>query len=111
MSFVLVKEDGNFISFSDFISLEESVKPKETEFGSDFKNAAWKLTKDHSHLYTFFSHKLDHHVCVNIDRHNGVMGFGTHHGEPSKNPLDYDETRKGHGEALKVFNKVAHVAL
>ena len=112
MSFGLFLEDGNIMSFIDFINLNEAISPKETEYGTDFKNKKWNYTPDKSNVYTFFSHKPDHHVVVAIDKNSGILGFATHKGAPSTDVGNhYDETRKGHGEALKVFGKVAHVAI
>jgi len=108
----LIYIDGQLCSFSEYIMLRESVEPKETEYGTDGKNKEWQHTPNEHHAYTFFSHTPEHHVCVNIQKHYGIMGFGVHKGKFSNNPEDYlNESRTNTSDSLKVFNKVAHVAI
>jgi hypothetical protein len=96
-------------SFSEFISLKESVEPKETEYGTDGHDGNWN-TKD-NFAYTFFSHSPSHHVCVSIHKHYGTLGFGVKKGQFSTDASEYDEGRTGLKDSLRVFNKVANVAV
>jgi hypothetical protein len=107
----LNEETGiRMISFSDFCDLTESFKPKETDYGNDGKNKHWN--ENESHVWTFFSHKPDHHALVHINKHSGEFGFGTHRGEFTDDVANhYDETPKHVGDALSVMNKALHVTL
>ena len=107
-----ISEEFNtkFISFSEYVSLCESFKPKETEYGTDGKDGKWN--ENETHYWTFFSHKPDHHAIVHIGKQSGEFGFGTHKGEFSTDAVNhYDESPKHLGEALSIMNKATHVAL
>lgn len=105
-------ENGKYLGMHSFLSLDESVGPKETDCGSDGKNKEWLQSKiDPEHHITFFSHKPDRHVLVTLHKDTGELGFSVKRGELSHDENDYQTKRTDLGDALPVFNKVAHVTL
>jgi len=95
-------------SLEEWASLDEAVSPKETPFGTDSKNGQWHRNGDWAH--TFFSHE-NSHMMVALHTKNGIVGFGSHKGEFSNNPLDYTEERTGINSAMTTFSKAMYVTL
>ncbi len=102
--------ENELISFADFIELEESIKPRDTEYGTDSKNGKWYDSEHWKH--TFFSHTPEHHVLVALNKTSGELAFSSHHGKFSNNiEKHYDDSRSRLGDSMKVINKVFHVGL
>ena len=111
MALIKLNDERVFMAFSTFISLEESVKPKETDYGLNGKNKLWSH-KVADHYHTFFSHRPDHHVLVTLNHKTGELAFATHRGEFNTDMHShYEMTRSNRDDGLTVFNKVLHVGL
>jgi hypothetical protein len=116
MSMIFEYEEDKYIGFNDFLKLQESVEPRETDYGSyvdtGFKNKKWLHNKNSPHAHTFFTHKSGHHVVVTLNKDSGELAFSTRHSEiPSAHPAAYSAKRTDLKDSLMVFNKVAHVAI
>lgn len=105
---LIYTEDKKFIPFHEFLGLTESIAPRETDYGTDFKNKKWDKAEDQN--LTFFSHKSTFQVVVVLNK-NGILSFASYHGEPSTDLDNYNLRRSNIDDALKVFNKVIFVAL
>lgn len=107
---------GDWISMTDFLKLQESVEPKETEYGSDmrggFKNKEWEHTPNTPFVHTFIRHSHNKHVRVILNKDSGELAFATRHSnQVTDNPYGYSPKRANIEDSLKVFNKVAHVGI
>jgi hypothetical protein len=99
------------MGFAHFCSLAESLKPKETDYGTDGKNKKWGSISDEYH-HTFFSHKPDHHVLVTLHKPTGELAFAVHRGEFSTDvSKHYNMEKQNSGDAHTVLGKALHVGL
>jgi hypothetical protein len=105
---IIYTEDKKFVPFHEFLNLTESITPKKTDYGTDFKNEKWD-NRDNTFI-TFFNHNSNFHVLVVLNK-AGILSFASHHGEPSTDLDDYNLERSNFDDALKIFNKVIYVAL
>lgn len=106
---IIYTEDKKFITLLEFLNITESIAPKETDYGTDFKNKKWKHSNSNFYI-TFFSHDKNFQVLVVLNK-DGVLSFATYNGEQSTNLEKYDLTRSHLNNALKIFNKVIYVAI
>lgn len=110
MSLVKLNDERVFQGFSHFCSLDESIKPKNTEYGTDGKNKEWRSSGDYHH--TFFTHKPDHHVLVALHKPSGELAFVIHRGEFSTDVhKHYNMEKQNSGDAPTVLGKALHVGL
>ena len=105
---VFLHEQNKIVPFGSYVSLEESIQPKETNFGADGKDSKW--VKGDGFEHTFFSHNPTHHVMV-TRQPDGVVGFAARSGKFSNQPFMYDTDRTKKNDSHRVFGKVLHVVL
>lgn len=111
MSLIKLNDERVFMGFATFLSLSESIKPKETEYGTDSKNGEWD-SSILNHHHTFFSHRPDHHVLVTLNHRSGELAFATHHGDFSTDVWKhYSNERQNRDDSFTVLGKALHVGL
>lgn len=105
-------EDGKtFMGFAEYVSLKESVIPRETDYGLDGKDKNWHDDGNSWH-HTLFSHTPEHHVMVAVNKDHGGLAFGTHRGKFTNDVINHYEAEKTNtNDAFRVFSKVMHVGL
>jgi hypothetical protein len=111
MTLIKLNDDRVMMGFGTFVSLSESIKPKETDYGTDGKNKEWSHSIP-NHLFTLFSHKSDHHVLVTLHKKTGEFAFAIHRGKFSTDVVNhYNNERQNSDDAFTVFGKALHVGL
>lgn len=107
----IIFNDGKILFIDEFLNLKESIEPKETPFGTDFKNKKWEISDDKKYAITFMSHSSEYQVLIKIDMLDGEIGFAAYKGLITTDLEKYDINRTGLNDALKIFNKVIYVIL
>ena len=107
---IKLNDERVFTGFASFCQMNESIKPRHTEFGTDGKNGEWSHEVGH-HIHTFFSHKDDHHALVAVHKQTGEISFATHRGKFTNDIDPYNMNKTDTGDAFTVMGKVIHTAL
>jgi hypothetical protein len=110
MSLVILNDERIMCGFATFCKLDESIKPRETDYGTDGKNKDWSNSAAGWH-HTFINHRPDHHVVVALNKKEHELAFAVHRGEFTPDASKYDVKTQRSGDAFTVLGKVLHVGL